>query len=82
MAKELAEVKRHPTVEDNVVIYARTTILGGKTVIGHDSVVGSSVWLTHSVEPHTTAQVGARAVLAVDTRRLHLFDVESGLSLS
>ena len=39
---------------DRVVIYASATILGGKTVIGHDSVIGSSVWLTHSVEPHTT----------------------------
>ncbi len=37
-----------------VVIYASATILGGKTVIGHDSVIGSSVWLTHSVEPKTT----------------------------
>jgi len=46
--------KRHPTIEDRVVIYANATILGGKTVIGHDSVIGSSVWLTHSVEPHTT----------------------------
>jgi serine O-acetyltransferase len=46
--------KRHPTIEDNVVIYASATILGGKTVVGHHSVIGSSVWLTHSVEPHTT----------------------------
>jgi len=46
--------KRHPTIEDRVVIYANATILGGQTVIGHDSVIGSSVWLTHSVEPHTT----------------------------
>jgi serine O-acetyltransferase len=45
--------KRHPTIEDRVVIYANATILGGQTVIGHDSVVGSSVWLTHSIEPHT-----------------------------
>jgi serine O-acetyltransferase len=46
--------KRHPTIEDRVVVYASATILGGKTVIGHDSVIGSSVWLTHSVAPHTT----------------------------
>ncbi len=46
--------KRHPTIEDGVVIYANATVLGGKTVVGHDSVIGSSVWLTHSVEPHTT----------------------------
>jgi serine O-acetyltransferase len=47
-------LKRHPTIEDRVVVYANATILGGLTVIGHDSVIGSSVWLTHSVEPHTT----------------------------
>ena len=47
-------MKRHPTIHDGVVIYANATVLGGKTVIGHDSVVGSSVWLTHSIDPHTT----------------------------
>jgi serine O-acetyltransferase len=46
--------KRHPTIEDRVVIYANATILGGNTVIGHHSVIGSSVWLTHSIPPHTT----------------------------
>ena len=49
--------KRHPTLEDRVVVYANATILGGKTVIGHDAVIGSSVWLTHSVEPHTTVTI-------------------------
>jgi len=46
--------KRHPTIEDHVVIYANATVLGGQTVIGRDSVVGSSVWLTRSIEPGTT----------------------------
>jgi serine O-acetyltransferase len=46
--------KRHPTIEDHVVIYANATVLGGFTVIGHHSVIGSSVWLTRSLEPHTT----------------------------
>ncbi len=46
--------KRHPTIEDGVVIYANATVLGGATVIGHHSVIGSSVWLTRSLEPHTT----------------------------
>jgi serine O-acetyltransferase len=46
--------KRHPTIEDHVVIYANATVLGGATVIGHHSVIGSSVWLTRSLEPHTT----------------------------
>ncbi|MEZ6138258.1 MAG: serine acetyltransferase [Pirellulaceae bacterium] len=46
--------KRHPTIEDRVVIYANATILGGRTVIGNDSVIGSSVWITSSVAPYTT----------------------------
>ncbi|MCO6046281.1 serine acetyltransferase [Aeoliella sp. ICT_H6.2] len=46
--------KRHPTIEDRVVIYANATILGGETVIGHDAVIGSSVWITRSVAPRTT----------------------------
>lgn len=46
--------KRHPTIEDRVVIYANATILGGRTVIGKESVIGSSVWITSSVAPGTT----------------------------
>jgi serine O-acetyltransferase len=46
-------MKRHPTIEDDVVIYANATILGGKTVIGHHAVIGSNVWLTESVAPYT-----------------------------
>lgn len=44
-------VKRHPNVEDNVVIYAGATILGGETTIGHDSEIGGNVWLKDSVPP-------------------------------
>jgi len=46
--------KRHPTIEDNVVIYAGATILGGQTVVGRDSVIGGNVWLLKSVPPGTT----------------------------
>ena len=46
--------KRHPTIEDHVVIYANATVLGGNTVIGEGTIVGSSVWITRSVEPRTT----------------------------
>ncbi len=45
--------KRHPNVEDNVVIYAGATILGGDTTIGHDSEIGGSVWLIKSVPPNS-----------------------------
>ena len=44
--------KRHPTLRDDVVVYANATILGGRTVIGAGAVVGSNVWLTRSVEPY------------------------------
>ncbi|MBE7173522.1 MAG: serine acetyltransferase [Williamsia sp.] len=49
--KSMAHIKRHPTVEDHVVIYSGATILGGETVIGHHSVIGGNVWLTRSVPP-------------------------------
>jgi serine O-acetyltransferase len=45
--------KRHPTIEDHVVIYSGATILGGKTVIGRGSVIGGNVWITESVPPET-----------------------------
>ena len=47
--KSLASVKRHPTIEDEVVIYASATILGGETIIGKGSIIGGNVWLTSSV---------------------------------
>jgi len=45
--------KRHPTIEEDVIIYAGATILGGETVIGAKSVIGGNVWLTESVPPET-----------------------------
>lgn len=47
--KELAETKRHPTIEDNVVIYANATILGGDVVIGKNSIIGANVCITESI---------------------------------
>jgi serine O-acetyltransferase len=46
--------KRHPTLERDVVVYANATVLGGDTIVGHHSVIGSNVWLTHGVEPYTS----------------------------
>ena len=46
-------MKRHPTLADDVVVYANATILGGETVVGHHAVIGSNVWLTHSVPPNS-----------------------------
>ena len=52
--KDLANTKRHPTVEDNVVIYSGATILGGETTIGTNSIIGGNVWLTKSVPANST----------------------------
>lgn len=67
--------KRHPTVMDDVVIYAGATILGGETVIGKGCVIGGSVWLTSSVPPGTRVtlpndqlRIETRAAFAVPVR--------------
>lgn len=51
--KEEANTKRHPTIEDDVTIYAGATILGGETVVGRSSVIGGNVWIIKSVLPDT-----------------------------
>ena len=47
--RKLRNVKRHPTVEDNVTIYANATILGGNTIIGANSTIGGNAWITSSI---------------------------------
>ncbi|MDD6571257.1 MAG: hypothetical protein PUF12_02595, partial [Thermoflexaceae bacterium] len=51
--QELSGVKRHPTIEDNVVIYANTTVLGGETVIGENSVVAGNTFVISSIPANT-----------------------------
>ncbi|SMO82051.1 serine O-acetyltransferase EpsC [Fodinibius sediminis] len=58
--KSDASVKRHPTIEDGVVIYAGASILGGETVIGANSVIGGNVWLTESVPAGSTIYYTAK----------------------
>ncbi len=53
LGQQLAGVKRHPTIEDNVTIYSNASILGGDTVIGHNSVIGGSAFITSSIPPNT-----------------------------
>jgi serine O-acetyltransferase len=59
--------KRHPTIEDDVVIYAGATILGGSTVIGRGSVIGGNVWLTRSVPPYTRVVI-SEPELVIDSK--------------
>jgi len=52
--KYMANTKRHPTIEDHVIIYSGATILGGETVIGRNCIIGGNVWLTKSVPAGST----------------------------
>jgi serine O-acetyltransferase len=61
--------KRHPTIEDDVVIYSGATILGGDTVIGRGSIIGGNVWLTRSVAPGTR--------VSLDTPKLKIMTADS-----
>lgn len=49
VSKEKAHQKRHPNIEDDVIIYSGATILGGETTIGRDSIIGGNVWITQNV---------------------------------
>ena len=49
VSKDMKNAKRHPTVEQNVCIYANATILGGNTVIGKNSIIGGNSWITKSI---------------------------------
>lgn len=68
VSKEMAFVKRHPTVEDHVIIYSGATILGGETVIGHHSIIGGNVWLTKSVPAYSTAYHKAQVEVVEQTK--------------
>lgn len=57
VTRDLKGTKRHPTVEDNVIIYANATILGGDTVIGKNSIIGGNVWLTKSVAENSVISI-------------------------
>jgi serine O-acetyltransferase len=57
-ADKPADKKRHPTIEDDVTIYANATILGGRTVIGRGAVVGGNAWITFSVPAGVRVGVG------------------------
>jgi len=60
VSKALARTKRHPTIGNDVVIYANATILGGATVVGDGSIIGGNVWMTGSVPPRSVVQFSSR----------------------
>ncbi len=60
VSKRLAHTKRHPTIGNDVVIYANATILGGTTTVGDGSIIGGNVWMTGSVPPRSVVQFSSR----------------------
>jgi serine O-acetyltransferase len=62
-------LKRHPTVRDNVILYANATILGGDVVIGENAVIGSNVYLTASVPPDTVVAAAPPALVQRPRRK-------------
>ena len=67
--KALAKSKRHPTIEDDTVIYAQAVILGGDTVVGRNSVIGGNVWLTESVPPYSYVYQENKATIRQKTEK-------------
>ena len=65
----LAGKKRHPTLEDDVIVYSGATILGADTVIGAGSTVGGNVWLTESIPPGTKVLIKAPELIVIDSSR-------------
>jgi serine O-acetyltransferase len=61
--------KRHPDIEDNVTVYAGATIIGGDTRIGHHSIIGGNVWLTHSVAPYSRVAMRDPELIIRDNTR-------------
>lgn len=53
VSKDKANEKRHPNIEDHVIIYSGATILGGETTVGRDSIIGGNVWITQNVPPNS-----------------------------
>ncbi len=68
VSKAEAEVKRHPTIGDEVTIYANATILGGKTIVGSGCVIGGNVWITNSVPANSL--VYHKSVASVRSREV------------
>ena len=64
--KDMAQTKRHPNIEDNVIIYSGATILGGNTTIGEGSIIGGNVWITESVPPGSRVYYQSQDTLTVD----------------
>ncbi|HEX2968589.1 MAG TPA: serine acetyltransferase [Bacteroidales bacterium] len=68
VSKSKASRKRHPTIEDNVILYSGCTILGGHTIIGRNSIIGGNVWLTESIAPFSVVYHKSEIIVKNNSR--------------
>jgi serine O-acetyltransferase len=69
MGRAIRGGKRHPTIEDDVIIYSGATLLGGETVVGRGSTIGGNVWLTHSVPPNSIVMTKEPGLVVADKKQ-------------
>lgn len=69
-------IPRHPVIEDNVTVYSNTTILG-RVTIGHDTVIGGNLWLTHDVPPYSCLRQGKAVTIATPCDGSHPADIDA-----
>lgn len=72
--KSLAQTKRHPTIDDNVTIYAQAVILGGETVVGRNSIIGGNSWVTKSIPPNSVVINRSEVRVRTNEQREDLID--------
>lgn len=75
--RNMREKKRHPTVEDHVVIYANATILGGSTIIGNHSIIGGNTFITKSVNPNSVVMQSTKnnVINSEENNDINLFSI-------
>ena len=80
--QKLKGVKRHPTIEDDVIIYAGASILGGETVIGKGAVIGSNAFITSSIEAGARVSIKNQelSIKSGDKRNLVASEMETDTS--
>lgn len=70
MGQQLANVKRHPTIRDNVTIYSNSSVLGGETVIGENTIIGGNTFITESIPSNTKVSAKSPELVIKQPRRM------------
>ncbi|HBK83134.1 MAG TPA: serine acetyltransferase [Flavobacterium sp.] len=74
VSKDKAQEKRHPTIEDDVIIYANATILGGETTIGRGAIIGGNVWITQTIPAQSLVYHKSEIIVKTKTEYHNIID--------